>query len=159
MASWRACFSFKLSARYTQSELWAEPSSFAVDTHLVMVIGMEWSTTPPRREREGKKRRWKLTTMLLIVNLNSTRGLDGGALQLARSTSPGSYRSRSVHSSGCFSGSSANLKKREKKRWDGISGCVYSFATCSPPPECGLWTPMATAATAMTTTTNEQTNE
>lgn len=66
---------------------------------------------PLLRVRSSKTRsEWTLTTMLLIVNLSSTRGLDGGALQLARSTSPGSYRSRSVHSNGRFCGSSAMRK-------------------------------------------------
>lgn len=44
--------------------------------------------------------------MLFNVSVNSTRGRDGGLEQLARNTSPGSYRSRSVQSSGRFSGNS-----------------------------------------------------
>lgn len=56
----------------------------------------------------------KLTTILFNVSVNSTRGLDGGALQFALSTSPGSYLSRSVHNDGRFSGSSA-MKNNKKK--------------------------------------------
>lgn len=39
-----------------------------------------------------------LTGILLIVKRSSARGLDGGVLQLARKTSPGSYRVCSVKS-------------------------------------------------------------
>lgn len=59
--------------------------------------------------------------MLLIVNLKMAGGRDGAALQLARSTSPGSYRSRSVHNSGSVSGSSANLKREKRKRKEKIA--------------------------------------
>lgn len=105
-----------------------------------------------KKEKKGTwtKEKWKLTTMLLIVNLNSTRGLDGGALQLARSTSPGSYRSRSVHRVGCFSGSSANLKRENERRREGerkkndrmelVNMCIHLVAaTRWALFECGVW--------------------
>lgn len=53
----------------------------------------------------------ELTTMLFNVSVNSTRGRDGGLEQLARNTSPGSYRSRSAHSKGLFTGNSRRKKE------------------------------------------------
>uniref|UniRef100_A0A8D8CDS1 (northern house mosquito) hypothetical protein n=1 Tax=Culex pipiens TaxID=7175 RepID=A0A8D8CDS1_CULPI len=46
------------------------------------------------------------TTMLFNVSFRSALGRDGGELQLARRTSPGSYRLCSVHRVGPLSGSS-----------------------------------------------------
>lgn len=56
-----------------------------------------------------------LTIKLFIVSFSSTRGLDGGELQLANNTSPGSYRSRSVHRIGFVSGNSVYKKNGKRK--------------------------------------------
>jgi len=48
-----------------------------------------------------------LTGIWLMVKRSSARGRDGGVLQLALKTSPGSYRVFSVKSCGRFSGNSS----------------------------------------------------
>lgn len=55
-----------------------------------------------------------LTTKLFMESLSSTRGRDGGELQLAIRTSPGSYRSRSAHRCGFVSGNSGQNEKKKK---------------------------------------------
>lgn len=69
-----------------------------------------------------------LTTKLLIESFSSTRGRDGGELQFARRTSPGSYRSRSVHSNGLVSGNSVDA--REKKNGGRKLKVKSTFTQC-----------------------------
>lgn len=48
-----------------------------------------------------------------MESLSSTRGCEGGELQLAMRTSPGSYRSRSAQRCGFVSGNSVSVRKRK----------------------------------------------
>lgn len=65
-----------------------------------------------------------LTTMLFTVSVKSAFGLEGGELQFARKTSPGSYRSCSVQSVGRDCG---NSKKNENSL--AVFNCsVYKYS-------------------------------
>lgn len=62
-----------------------------------------------------------------MESFNSTRGLDGGELQLATSTSPGSYRSRSAQIIGFVSGNSVWEIKKQQKTSLVYDKFVFSF--------------------------------
>lgn len=83
----------------------------------------------PRNALFSKKKKKKnaLTTMLFNVSFRSALGRDGGELQLARRTSPGSYRLCSVHRVGPLSGSSGNKREGVNNECKWFNPDVFSF--------------------------------